>query len=185
MGEAKRKGAGMRAPQSDREKKFVASVQALHRRLGMTQKFREAFVELIRAYLDLDHIQGHIGYYHGAIAALLQIPRAGGLDVIVHKTHAEFDWRVSRPSPDVSAEAHEIDRMVLAMQLYPEDPVRALTAEEEIRAHYRINKLPDAERRMLIRRSIEMLEGRGLIHDSGERRHGMIVYIPTPRQGQT
>jgi hypothetical protein len=186
MGEAKRKkhaDAGMRAP--DREKEFVASVHALHRRLGMTQEFRKAFAELIRAYLDIDHIQGHIGYYHGAIAALLQIPRAGGLDVIVHKTHAEFDWRISPPSPDISPDRYEIDRMIWTMQLYPEDPVRALTAEEEIRALYRINKLPDAERRTLIRSSFEMLEERGLIHDSGERRHGQIVYVPTPRQERT
>jgi hypothetical protein len=169
----------------DREKEFVASVHALHRRLGMTQEFREAFAELICAYLDLDHVEGHIGYYHGAIAALLQIPRAGGLDVIVHKTHAEFDWRVFLPSPDIPPDGYEINRMIWTMQLYPEDPVRALTAEEEIRTRYRINKLPDAERKMLIRSSMELLEERGLIHDSGERRHGEIVYVPTPRQERT
>ena len=75
--------------------------------------------------------------------------------------------------------------MIWTMQLYPEDPVRALTAEEEIRALYRINKLPDAERKTLIRSSMEMLEERGLIHDSGERRRGEIVYVPTPRQERT
>jgi hypothetical protein len=51
----------VRPPQSNREKEFVASVHALHRRLGMTQKFREGFADLIHSYLDLDHVEGHIG----------------------------------------------------------------------------------------------------------------------------
>jgi hypothetical protein len=182
MGEAKRKKeAGMRPPQSDREKEFVASVHALHRRLGMTDEFRKAFVELIRTYLDLEHVEGQIGYYRSGIAALLQIPRAGGLDVIVDGPSVEFDWRPTPLPPDIGADQHEILEMTCAMQLYPEDPRRALTAEETIRARYRINKLPDVERSALIRGSMDRLEERGLIQDSGERRDGKIVYVPRKR----
>jgi hypothetical protein len=165
---------------SDRETEFVASVHAAHRRFGMTDEFREAFAELIHVFLDLDHIEGDIGYYDGAIAALLHLPYAGGLDVIVRETRVELDWRVLPRSSDASPDVHEIGRMIWALQIYPEDPTRALTAEEEIRVRHKINKLPDAERKTLVRNSMDLLEERALIQDSGERRDGKVVYVPTP-----